>query len=83
MGDIDELFLQKLASSGQITTADIGKLVQDYEELKALRKVVEVTAPLVRGLELVQMMGDPYPEGFEKELRLQQALNDLDKTRQK
>ena len=43
-------------------------------EVKALREVAEAARPLIRGLELVQELGEPTEKGWRKEFKLQQAL---------
>jgi hypothetical protein len=41
MDEIDDLFLQQIASSGCVNTFDMSKLVQDYRELKSLREATK------------------------------------------
>jgi hypothetical protein len=51
------------------------------EEVRHLREVVQAARPLIRGLELVQELGEPTEKGWRKELKLQQALSQLDEAR--
>lgn len=51
------------------------------EELKALRELEKAARPLIRCLELIQMVGETELGAFSKELKLQQALEKLDEAR--
>ena len=52
------------------------------DALSALLEIAEAARPIIRGLELVQEHGEPKEKAWRMELKLQQALSQLDKARQ-